>query len=55
MSQVACGCFLVWKVMKMDLQLWNKDKDELYLMYGSFENDFEVKLTMEMEDTSSRA
>ena len=37
------------------LQFQNRDKDELYLMYGSFENDFEGKRAMEMEDTSSRA
>ena len=36
------------------LQFRNKDKDELYLMYGSFENDFEGKHTMEMGDTSLR-
>ena len=40
--------------MKMELQLWNKGRDGLYLMYGSFENDFEGKHTIEMEDTSSR-
>ena len=37
------------------LQFQNRDGGELYLMYGSFDDNFEGKRTMEMEDTSSRA